>query len=51
LPQDRRAGDPVPSADVRAAGHANTPADFAAVLHDEIATGQSLVERLGVKLD
>ncbi|MGE0575947.1 tripartite tricarboxylate transporter substrate-binding protein [Reyranella sp.] len=29
----------------------NTPADFAAVLHDEIATGQSLVKRLGVKLD
>lgn len=29
----------------------NTPADFAAALHDEIATGQKLITRLGVKLD
>lgn len=29
----------------------NTPADFAAVLHTEIAKGQALVNRVGVKLD
>jgi tripartite-type tricarboxylate transporter receptor subunit TctC len=29
----------------------NTPADFAAALHDEVAKGQALVKRVGVKLD
>jgi tripartite-type tricarboxylate transporter receptor subunit TctC len=29
----------------------NTPADFAAVLHTEIAKGQDLIKRVGVKLD
>ncbi len=29
----------------------NTPADFAAALRDEIAKGQALVKRVGVKLD
>lgn len=29
----------------------NSPADFAAALHDEIAKGQALVKRVGVKLD
>ena len=29
----------------------NTPADFAAVLHNEIAKGQDLIKRVGVKLD
>ncbi|WP_395711540.1 tripartite tricarboxylate transporter substrate binding protein [Reyranella sp.] len=29
----------------------NTPADFAAILHTEIAKGQALVTRVGVKLD
>lgn len=29
----------------------NSPADFAVALHDEIAKGQALVKRVGVKLD